>query len=657
MPRVTVGREKQQEEGHLKWPIIAILLAAFALRVVGMGYSLPFPASAEERRVVKQGFDFTVRAAQKQRAHFEVTGLEPTRADRPAVMSYILAGEYGTVFGAGYVLGRYKFLHDYEGHFYKSPALFYILGRLTSVFFGLLSIYAVYRLCRTFFEWGVGVMAAFLLAVEPHHVEICQRATGDTLALVFAVIGLYYLVSFQEENRLGATFLGAAFVGFAASVQFWYAALAVFALVAYIATVPRSYKTSAWLLGLPFLAGSFLFGMLLPNGMMLAQWRGFVAGVANSIYLNGCTGALLDPTRSIDFAKTAVSTNVYNEGLGWGLVGAGVIGLLWGLLFAKHKRAKFLVVLAFMVTAGALFFPWDRETSRQWCYVISVPLSIGAAHIAYRICWRKWMPAAVGVALMVITMCVIGGQCAAQAGIAAMRKGANDTRYVFAGWAMENLAHRSRVLVTPDADVLFRAPDLKEGSNWATWRDDIMSAWNGRGFWVKAMPAPYTAAKAPEFREYDYVVVDSWSLDRIRAAGPAVGEFIAGAFRKMPALGEVSEAIASRSERAKMMLEAIGTLRGSSELVKSIPPAQPGLAEYGPGVEVFKVMDAFPRQEVEEEVVIHPPVEIKEEPPSQETPARTTPRGQETEERTPRKQRPETGEREDRRKEASERSK
>lgn len=580
MPRVTVGRPREEDTRPPRWPILMIVLAAFLLRLPGAWHALPYPASAEEKRVVHQGFGFTVDK------HF------PEESDRPVVMSYVLSGEYGAYFGIRHLLGGFRYVHQYESYFYKSPGVFYAMARLTSAIFGILGIYALYRITTALFSWGVGIMSAFLLAVEPHHVAASMQGTGETLALIFAIIGLYYLCNTDEERRLGSSFVASVFIGLAASVSFWYAALFIFVVIGYFVTVPVKYSVKAWAGGIPFLPAAFLFGFLLPNGVQLVRWREFAAGVADSVVTNASMGSIAESGPRADFLRSLVAVNVPADGLGWGIVAAGWLGILAGIAFAKRNRLKFSVLAAFAVTAFAVFFPWEKRTFDAWCMVMSVPLSIGAAHLVYRLFWSKWMPAKAALVCMAAATAVVAAQMAAQSGLLAARRGADDTRRQFGEWAKANIPDAATVAVTPEADVLVHADELPPDDKWGTIRADILSAWNGRGYAVAVLPVPYSKAKPAESVEVNYLALDSWSMERAAANIPPVGRKLVGKLAVIRPLRRFVEDMNARSERTRLLVETINALRQSHETVKSFPTGDLRKRGYGPAIDVVVLTPA-----------------------------------------------------------------
>jgi hypothetical protein len=581
MPRVIVGKPREEEIRPPKWPILAIVLIAFLLRLPGTWHGLPHPASGEERRVVHQAFGFTIN-----KQHL------PEQSDKPVVMSYVLSGEYGAYFGIRHLFGGFRYVHEYESYFYKKPAVFYVLARLTGAIFGILGVYALYRVSSALFGWGVGIMSACMLAVEPHHVMASMQGTGDGLALIFAMIGLYYLANTDEERRLGSSFVAAVFIGLAASVSYWYAALFLFVVIGYFVTVPANYRVAAWVGGIPFLPVSFLFGFLLPNGVQLVRWREFAAGVLDSFLKNASMGSITEAGPRMSFIRSLVEVRVPADGLGWGIVGVGCLGILSGAIFAKRGRLKFAVLAAFAATAFALFFPWERQTFDRWCMVLSVPLSIGAAHLVYRVCWNKRIPAKLALVCMIAVTAAVAAQMASQSGLMAARRTADDTRFQFGEWAKANIPDAAKVVVTPEADVLFHTDELPPDDQWGKVRQDVLSTWNNKSYEVSVLSIPYAKPKLPDFEGVNYLVLDGWSMDRAEAQMPPVGRRLLGKMSGIKPINRLVESTDAQGEQTRALVETIDALRQSHPAVKSFPQGEPRKRGYGPSIDVVVLVPA-----------------------------------------------------------------
>ncbi len=505
----TTGRfqEEPEEAANPRWPILVILAVALGLRIWGMGYGLPWSYSAEEDRVVKQAFALTTY------------NMKPADYGRPVFMSYIVAGEYGAYFGLEHLVRRVGPIHEFASQFLSRPSSFILIARATSIAFALAAIYVLYTIGKASFEWGVGVVAAAFLAVSPQHVKISHLGTGDSLAFLFMVLGLYFLVRLAAEKRLGIAFTAALMLGFAAAAEWQYAVLLVLAYAAYFMVAPREYKWSATLLGVFVLAVAFAFGMILPNGILLmkppAFWHGFVATLGAGIDLS----LFSHLSQAAAFTRSLVSANIYTLAVGWALLGAGVLGIVWGLAAARWKRTQYGVLLAALLAPYVCLMPMTRETVARWGLFMTPALALGAAYFVYHLLWRKHVPAVVAIVGMCILAAAVGCQGAVETGVLNLRRTADDTRARFASWALENVPHLSVVAATPGARFMFDARQLFPGIEWAQWREQVLTHWNGRAVALTTLPVPPISGKIPDVSQVDYVTIDGWSVEFLERAG------------------------------------------------------------------------------------------------------------------------------------------
>jgi len=360
--------------------------------------------------------------------------------------------------------------------------------------------------------------------------------------------------------------------------------------VAYFATIPGVYRPAAWIFGLFATAISFLFGMFLPNGMMFISWRAFAGGVFDDIVYRGTTGNLTNFASAGSYFEKLVGSGTLADGLGWGLAGAGALGLLWGLAFAKWNRAKFFVILALAAVGGVLLFPWSERSFATWALVMSGPLAIGGGYLVYRMCWRRWIPTPLAILFMVVLTAGVAAQGAIQTGLLVTRKSAEDTRYQFAEWTQGNLPHLSRILVTPETDWVLRAGELRGGDGWAMWRENILSAWNNHAFAVKSYPIPLRREKLPVVSSYDYAVTDSWTNELLETGGPASRRVILAIAKRMGTLAAPAVRIMSvEDDNAKELLSQLVEAKASAEVVKSFAVEAGQPKGYGPTIEVIRL--------------------------------------------------------------------
>ncbi len=84
-----------------------------------------------------------------------------------------------------------------------------LLGRVLSALFDLATIVVVYVIGRRLFDWRIGALAAFLVAVTPMHVQQSHFFTMDTFVVFFVMVAFYYAVrTAQEGGTLNYVLMG-----------------------------------------------------------------------------------------------------------------------------------------------------------------------------------------------------------------------------------------------------------------------------------------------------------------------------------------------------------------------------------------------------------------------------------------------------------------
>ena len=68
--------------------------------------------------------------------------------------------------------------------------------------FGILGVILIYQVGRTLFDETTGIIAAFLLAISPFHIQYSQEARSYSLTVLLALASLYCLLRALKSNRL-----------------------------------------------------------------------------------------------------------------------------------------------------------------------------------------------------------------------------------------------------------------------------------------------------------------------------------------------------------------------------------------------------------------------------------------------------------------------
>ncbi len=133
-----------------------------------------------------------------------------------------------------YNLGKYSFWYDealslifakeitlkniFEfGTYCTNPPLFFLVLkpwiyflhsefsiRLLTLFFGVLSIAAIYKIASRLFSKSVGLISSFIMAVSPLHIYYSQELRAYSLVTFLSLMSIWWLINVLENNKLSS---------------------------------------------------------------------------------------------------------------------------------------------------------------------------------------------------------------------------------------------------------------------------------------------------------------------------------------------------------------------------------------------------------------------------------------------------------------------
>ena len=200
--------------------LILILALAFALRIWGVWFGLPFLFHNDE--------DFEViRALQLGAGQFDF--------DRIAKGGYfyVLFVEYGLLFVVLFVTGVVGSANDFAELYLKDPTAFYLLGRITTAVIGTITVYLVYRIGQLAYTRGAALIAAAFLAVNVLHSYLSHFVTVDVPMTCLAMATLYFAVKIAQGGTSRDYWWAAVFAALATTTKLPAALLLISLLIAH----------------------------------------------------------------------------------------------------------------------------------------------------------------------------------------------------------------------------------------------------------------------------------------------------------------------------------------------------------------------------------------------------------------------------------------
>jgi len=225
-PRVEEpARPGRQAPGRAVFVLAAILLLAAVLRLTGVNWDAGQHLHPDERHITNT--ETAIQLPSSLGEYFD-TAHSPFNPYNKGIGSFV----YGT-------FPLYLVRIVAETGKWTAYGDITLLGRVLSALFDLGTIVMVFLLGRRLFDWRVGALAAFLVAVTPLHIQQSHYFVMDTFVAFFVTVALYYAVRVaQEGGLLNYTLLGV-FYGLATASKI---NAATFGLVVFTACAVRAWR-------------------------------------------------------------------------------------------------------------------------------------------------------------------------------------------------------------------------------------------------------------------------------------------------------------------------------------------------------------------------------------------------------------------------------
>lgn len=313
-------------------PLGLILLFAFLLRVVGIGYGLPLTVVADET-------PFTFAALKMLQLKTLIPALHGDAFQSilpyPPYLSYILLLPFTLILSVQYLLWQGS-PALFQANLVSDLSAYFIAARLLNVLLGTLSVYLIYRVAERLIRSRVAALsAAFLLSTSALHIAL--SITGRNWIPVSFVFLLVFYILTRQSSMPRRYLLAFAISGIGMGISSLSAFFCVFIGLYYLLFDARSWKGVPR--DLPSLGlGALIFAALAVLPSLLYQSGNAFLG-AVTLFEQKSLGELLQSPWS------ALSLIVFSEPV---LSGVFLLGL--GMLFFSYKR------LAALIAAWALFY-------------------------------------------------------------------------------------------------------------------------------------------------------------------------------------------------------------------------------------------------------------------------------------------------------------
>ena len=253
---VAGNHQKRIASGLLLAGIVAL---ALGLRLWGVGFGLPYAYHVDEPTYVSAALNLGAG----------IIGRQPN----PTGLINILFGEYAGYFIAGRIAGLFASASDFERAYRVDPTIFLLLGRLTSVILGTLTVLVAYGLGKASAGRLAGWLATLFMAVAFLHVRDSHYGVPDVAVVFFLSLSTLCCVLAVQRPSRWFLWLASATGGFALATK-WsvWPLLATLVLAAVFRPAQKRARAVEVLIALLFFVGGFAVGgfqLLLKPGVYL----------------------------------------------------------------------------------------------------------------------------------------------------------------------------------------------------------------------------------------------------------------------------------------------------------------------------------------------------------------------------------------------------
>ena len=345
------------------WALLSILALAFALRIWGIDFGLPFFLHPDETKIVEPGITMAFGFKEALLAG-DLYFFDPDFFFYPSFLMYLLMG--GIIFlKAGFVM--IDVLPFVSLSFAALPkSAFYLLARFISVLFGTATVWVVYRIAEELHSRTAGLLSALLLSVAFLHVKNSHYYTGDVAATFFITVALLWLLRSYDRGK-GEWFLYASAVAIGVGIATkYYPFLVLFPLGMTVLFQQHTWDEKVKRTLASGMLASFTFFLLVPFSLLNFPLFLQEQVVSSQRSATGVFGYVNDDflyyltSREPSFHEPFTHNSLV-QGLGVPLLFLSVIALLYWAYVGRKER-----ILVGYVVLHYLFFATNLAKIVRW---------------------------------------------------------------------------------------------------------------------------------------------------------------------------------------------------------------------------------------------------------------------------------------------------
>jgi hypothetical protein len=434
--------ESAPEKG--KWfglaGLLALMVVAFGLRVMGNRFGLPFLYYWDEPTIVNR----SVRMG---------TGdLNPHFFYYPGLYIYTIFGVSGLYFVLGKLIGQFSTVQDFAFNYFSDPSGLYAAGRTMTALLGTATVGLTWWVGRRFFSPMVGWLGAIFLSVTVLHVANSHLIIADVPMAFFIVAAYIPLLNVMQKGRWRDYILFGLLVGLGIATKYLPALVLPSLLVAHYLNkevgLKFTRKWPRWLncwfnLKLVAAGAAVVAGFGIGSPFNLLSFKDFIEDYRAQNALSAGDGG--------SGSWGAFLTQWWPGDMGWPLLALALLGL--GLIVWNWKRSKANVLF---VVFPVLYFLFMGQYARSFArYLVpespfmAIFAGFALVQIGRLVQQKTKLSTAVQYALLVVTVLALIAWPVSYAIRYNILLDTVDTRTQAFNWTAQNISGGTKVAIQP----------------------------------------------------------------------------------------------------------------------------------------------------------------------------------------------------------------
>lgn len=190
--------------------LVFIFALGFYLRICNINHGLPYIYNHDGQNIVEQALRYGRGI------------LRPFGFTHGSFFPYILFIEYIVYFLLSVIFAKMSHPLDLLRQYILDPSLFFILARLTVVFFSMGILFIIYKVCKEFFDKKTGLFAVLFTSVSFYMVYMSHLVKEDIVVTFFILSSFYFLLkALKYKPYLMPLYISSLLIGIAISVKYY----------------------------------------------------------------------------------------------------------------------------------------------------------------------------------------------------------------------------------------------------------------------------------------------------------------------------------------------------------------------------------------------------------------------------------------------------